>query len=752
MSFVERIKLTDGTEVASVNASNQLEVAEANSAAIKTAVEIIDNAISGNEMQVDVVAALPAGTNNIGDVDVLTVPAPLSTSGNGTAASALRVTVASDSTGTIAATQSGTWNVGTLTSITNTVTVGAAVGSPVFVRLSDGTNPINTVRVDNAGTFAVQVDGAALTSLQLLDDVVATDGSAALTKLYQVGGTDGTNAQILSTNASGHLNIADGNNSITVDGTVAATQSGTWILGANSGVDIGDVTINNASIAVTGTFWQATQPVSIAAAVAVTDNNGSLTVDAPVGTPVFVRLSDGASAISTLPVSLASVPSHPVTNAGTFAVQVDGAALTALQLLDDTVATAGSAALTKLYQVGGTDGTNARVLSTNASGHVNIADGNNSITVDAPVATPVFVRLSDGASAISTLPVSLATVPSHPVTNAGTFAVQVDGAALTSLQLLDDVITTDGAAIGSTKLAMIGGFDGTNAQYISTNASGWVNIADGNSSITVDGTVAATQSGTWNIGTVTTVTTANLAADDVHDLAAGTTLVMVGGIASSVLPTDVQTGDAVRMWLTTKGAVNIADGGSSITVDGTISAVGDVAHDSADSGNPVKIGAKAIAHGTNPTQVAAGDRTDLYANRHGILWTIGGHPNVQTKTTYISDASNAQTGTSLVGTISAGSRVVVTSISVTVDSAVTATGGVAVKVGFSTTTTLPADGTGVDAILLDHKGIAAGSGIVIGNGGGIIGIGADDAELRLTCEDPVGGGLSVTVTYYTIES
>lgn len=48
---------------------------EANSAAIKTAVETIDNAISGSEMQVDVVAALPAGTNNIGDVDVLSLPA-----------------------------------------------------------------------------------------------------------------------------------------------------------------------------------------------------------------------------------------------------------------------------------------------------------------------------------------------------------------------------------------------------------------------------------------------------------------------------------------------------------------------------------------------------------------------------------------------------------------------------------------------------------------------------------------------------
>lgn len=35
------------------------------------------------------------------------------------------------------------------------------------------------------------------------------------------------------------------------------------------------------------------------------------------------------------------------------------------------------------------------------------------------------------------------TVASHAVTNAGTFAVQVDGAALTALQLIDDVVFTD---------------------------------------------------------------------------------------------------------------------------------------------------------------------------------------------------------------------------------------------------------------------------------------------------------------------
>lgn len=39
------------------------------------ALQILDDAIAGTEMQVDVVAALPAGTNNIGDVDVLSLPA-----------------------------------------------------------------------------------------------------------------------------------------------------------------------------------------------------------------------------------------------------------------------------------------------------------------------------------------------------------------------------------------------------------------------------------------------------------------------------------------------------------------------------------------------------------------------------------------------------------------------------------------------------------------------------------------------------
>jgi hypothetical protein len=46
---------------------------ESTLADIKTSVQLIDNAVSGNELQVDIIAPLPSGTNNIGDVDVVSI-------------------------------------------------------------------------------------------------------------------------------------------------------------------------------------------------------------------------------------------------------------------------------------------------------------------------------------------------------------------------------------------------------------------------------------------------------------------------------------------------------------------------------------------------------------------------------------------------------------------------------------------------------------------------------------------------------
>jgi len=52
-----------------VDANGRLHILDQNSAAIAASLALLDNAIpSGNELQVDVVAALPAGTNAIGKV------------------------------------------------------------------------------------------------------------------------------------------------------------------------------------------------------------------------------------------------------------------------------------------------------------------------------------------------------------------------------------------------------------------------------------------------------------------------------------------------------------------------------------------------------------------------------------------------------------------------------------------------------------------------------------------------------------
>src|SRR5574343_42032 len=65
------------------------------------------------------------------------------------------------------------------------------------------------------------------------------------------------------------------------------------------------------------------------------------------------------------------------------------------------------------------------------------------------------------------------TVGSHAVTNAGTFAVQVDGSALTALQLIDDPVIADDAAVtlSTSKANVVAGvavnMDGTDPTGVS---------------------------------------------------------------------------------------------------------------------------------------------------------------------------------------------------------------------------------------------------------------------------------------------
>ena len=207
------------------------------------------------------------------------------------------------------------------------------------------------------------------------------------------------------------------------------------------------------------------------------------------------------------------------------------------------------------------------------------------------------------------------------------------------------------------------------------------------------------------------------------------------------IATDDVSGTHYQRVKITDGTADAATNHLTVSSQGAALTAGDVAHDGADAGNPVKLGAKAIAHGTNPTAVAADDRTNLYANRAGVLFAIGGHPNI---VTLEAEYTSAQTNAAIV-TVAGGLKIVVTQIMAVCDKANTV--DVGVRIGFAATTTPTTTG-----VVLTHPGIAAGSGVSRGDGSGILGVGADGEDLRITSEAPTTGALRVLVSYYTIES
>jgi len=159
------------------------------------------------------VLSIAAGDNNIGNVDIATVPAPLNVVGGGAEATALRVTLANDSTGVITV---------------------------------DGTVTANLSATDNAVLDSIQ------TAAELIDDAVYADDADwtdSTSKHILVGGlyqltpqtiTDGDVGPI-QLDATGGLRLGTGNKSI---GT----------LGANSGVVIGDVNLGATDNAVLDTI------------------------------------------------------------------------------------------------------------------------------------------------------------------------------------------------------------------------------------------------------------------------------------------------------------------------------------------------------------------------------------------------------------------------------------------------------------------------------------------------------------------
>jgi hypothetical protein len=154
--------------------------------------------------------------------------------------------------------------------LTNALKVdGSAVTQPVSGTV---TANLGTAAVTNAGTFAVQ------DSQKIADNAAFTDGTTPVDPVgYILDETPGT---ALTENDIGAARMDSKRAQVlTLEDATTRGQRAAISAAGRLSVDASGV------------------------AVPVTDNSGSLTVDAPVGTPAFVRLSDGSAAITALPVT-----------------------------------------------------------------------------------------------------------------------------------------------------------------------------------------------------------------------------------------------------------------------------------------------------------------------------------------------------------------------------------------------------------------------------------------------------------------
>lgn len=216
------------------------------------------------------------------------------------------------------------------------------------------------------------------------------------------------------------------------------------------------INVLNASIAVTGTFWQATQPISAVslplptgAATAAkqpalgTAGTASTDVITVQGIASMTALKVDGSAVTqpvsgtfwqaTQPVSLASVPSHPVTNAGTFAVQ------STLQTGTNQIGHLEANQSVNMAQIGG---------SSTATGH---GTASGSLRVELPTDGTGVVGLNAGSNIIGkvgidqTTPGTTNAITPVPASNSGwTFAYQAGGLSSTKWQIKGSAGTLGG--------------------------------------------------------------------------------------------------------------------------------------------------------------------------------------------------------------------------------------------------------------------------------------------------------------------
>ena len=313
-------------------------------------------------------------------------------SGNGTAANSLRVTVASDSTGTVAATQSGTWNI---TNVSGTVSLptGAATAAKQPALGTAGTASSDVITVQGiASMTALKVDGSAVTQPVSAASLPLPTGASTAAKQPALGPAGTASADVITVQGIASMTA------LKVDGS-AVTQpvSGTVSITANSAVNVaqlaGTTTDTNSGVKSAGTLrvvLATDQPQLTNKLLVTPDANSAVNVAQMNG--VAVTMGNGVAGTGVQRVAIASDNTAFTVNAaqsGTWTVQPGNTANTTAWLVQDVSGTTGGMSFSAL--VGAASNNKTQIKATAGTLYL--------VSVQNLASTPVYLKVFNKTSA-----------------------------------------------------------------------------------------------------------------------------------------------------------------------------------------------------------------------------------------------------------------------------------------------------------------------------------------------------------------
>lgn len=560
--------------------------------------------VSANALDVRVVSGSAAGTEYTeGDTDASFSGPVVQAEGPSNTATPLQVDASKHLQVDIAASSATVTVDGS--GVTQPVSIASSVAVTGSVTANAGTN-LNTsaLALESGGNLAtIAGDTTAIqTSVELIDDIVYTDGVGTVTKGVAILGQDGTNPQAIKTDTSGELQIdvvssalptgaATEASLVAIDTSTASMASDVQSLASIVKVDDQPFTPANSSVSMMGAEFDDTLPDSVdegdAGSVRMSarrelytqirdaaGNERGLSVDVngAIGvTNAGITTIAGAVAGTEMQVDVLTMPTVAVTQSGTWdEVGINDSGNNISIDWAGTVPPIGA----------GTEAAALRVtVATDSTGVLSVDDNGGALTVDGTVA----------------------------VTGVSTLAEQQT--QTTALQLIDDTVFTDDTSTHST-----GSTKGIGVMATATPTDASVNANDiGMVAMTTDrklhvAVMDALPAGTAAIGKLAANSGVDIGDVDVASIAAGDN--NIGNV------------DIVSGTITTVSALGVGTTGPQKAED--------VAHSTGDMGIPAwgvrQDTPNATAAASNDyhylaTDMVGGLRTALYETDFAVLGT-----------------------------------------------------------------------------------------------------------------------------------